>query len=68
VRNLSKRVNKEPNAATPHLKALGLLNYEDVHTFTLRQLFVDALLSDQCGISGFLEGDLEKVLRKAREF
>jgi len=68
VRQISKRVKKEPIAASPHLKALGLLNDEDVHTFTLRQLFVDAVLSDQCGISGLLEGDLEKVLKKAREF
>ena len=65
---ISKRVTKEPIAVSPHLEALGLLNDEDVHTFTLRQLFVDAVLSDQCGISGFIEGDLEKVLRKAREF
>ena len=41
---------------------------EDVDTFTLRQLFVDAVLSDQCDISGFIEGALEEVLRKAREF
>ena len=63
VRQISKRANKEPTAVS-----LGLLIDEDADTFTLRQLFVDAVLSDQCGISSFIEGGVEEVMRKAREF
>lgn len=68
VRQISKRANEEPATVSTHLKSLGLLIDEDVDTFTLRQLFVDAVLSDKCGISSFIEGGLEEVLRKAREF
>ena len=68
VRQISKRVNKEPSTVSTHLKSLGLLIDEDVDTFTLRQLFVDAVLSDQCRISSFIEGGMEEVMRKAREF
>ena len=68
VRQISKRANKEPTAVSTHLKSLGLLIVEDADTFTLRQLFVNAVLSDQCGISSFIEGGVEEVMRKAREF
>ena len=68
VRQISKRANKEPTAVSTHLRSLGLLIDEDADTFTLRQLFVNAVLSDQCGISSFIEGGVEEVMRKAREF
>ena len=68
VRQITKRVNKEPTTIGTYLKALGSLIDEEVDTFTLRQLFVDAVLSDQYGISGFIEGGLVEVLRKARAF
>ena len=68
VRQISKQAKKEPTTVSTHLRSLGLLIDEDFDTFTLRQLFVDAVLSDQCGISSFIEGGVEEVLRKASEF
>ena len=68
VRQISKQAKKEPTTVSTHLRSLGLLIDEDIDTFTLRQLFVDAVLSDQCGISSFIEGGVEEVLRKASEF
>ena len=68
MRQISKQAKKEPTTVSTHLKSLGLLIDEGVDTFSLRQLFVDAVLSDQCGISSFIEGGVEEVLRKASEF
>ena len=46
----------------------GLLINEEEDTFALRQLFVEAVLSDEYGITSFIEGSVEDVLMKAREF
>ena len=69
VRQVSKLARQEePGLVCEHLQSLGLLKGEDQDTLTLRQLFVDAVLSDNCGISNFIQGSREELVGKAIEF
>ena len=68
VRQITKEARDDQVRVSTHLKSLGLLNNEEDDTFHLRQLFVEAVLSDDHGISSFIEGSVEEVLWKAREF
>ena len=68
MRQVRKLVHNEAGQLSEHLRRLGLLNTEDLDTYTLRQLFVDAVLADDCSISNFVEGSQADVERKAREF
>ena len=68
VRQITKRTHDVQDRVSTHLKSLGLLINEDDDTFRLRQLFVEAVLSNAHGISSFIQGTAEDVLAKAREF
>ena len=68
VRQINKRTHDAQDQASIHLKSLGLLINEEDDTFRLRQLFVEAVLSNAHGISSFIQGTAEDVLMKAREF
>ena len=68
MRQVRKLIHNEAGQLSEHLRRLGLLNTEDLDTYTLRQLFVDAVLADDCSISNFVEGSQADVERKAREF
>ena len=68
IRKVRKLVHNEAGQLSDHLRRLELLSTEDLDTYTLRQLFVDAVLADDCSISNFFEGPHADVERKAREF
>ena len=68
VRQITKRTHDVQDRVSTHLKSLGLLINEEDDTFRLRQLFVEAVLSNAHGISSFIQGTVEDVLAKAREF
>lgn len=68
VMQVSKLAQEEPGLVCGHLQSLGLLKSEDQDTLTLRQLFVDAVLADNCGISNFIQGSREELVGKALEF
>ena len=68
VRQVSKLAHEEPGLVCEHLQTLGLLKGEDQDTLTLRKLFVDAVLADNCGISNFIQGSREELVGKAIEF
>ena len=65
---MSKLAQEEPGLVCEHLQSLGLLKGEDQDKLTLRQLFVDAVLADNCGISNFIQGSREELVGKAIEF
>ena len=50
MRQVRKLVHNEAGQLSEHLRRLGLLNTEDLDTYTLRQLFVDAVLAHDCSI------------------
>ena len=54
VRQITKQARDDQVRVSTHLKSLGLLNNEEDDTFHLRQLFVEAVLSDDHGISSFI--------------
>ena len=68
MRQVRKLVHNEAGQLSEHLRRLGLLNTEDLDTYTLRQLFVDAVLADDYSISNFVDGSQADVERKGREF
>ena len=68
MRQVRKLVHNEAGQLSEHLRRLGLLNTEDLDTYTLRQLFVDAVLADDCSISNFVYGSQADVERKGHEF
>ena len=68
VRQITKRTHDVQDRVSTHLKSLGLLINAEDDTFRLRQLFVEAVLSNAHGISSFIQGTAEDVLAKAREF
>ena len=68
VKQITKRTQNVQDRLSTHLKSLGLLINEEGDTFRLRQLFMEAVLSNAHGISSFIQGTEEDVLMKAREF
>ena len=67
VKQITKRTQNVQDRLSTHLKSLGLLINEEDDKFRLRQLFMEAVLSNARGISSFIQGT-EDVLMKAREF
>lgn len=51
MRQVRKLADNEAGELSEHLRRLGLLSTEDLDTYTLRQLFVDAGLADDCSFS-----------------
>ena len=65
---MSKLAQEEPGLVCEHLQSLSLLKGEDQDKLTLRQLFVDAVLADNCGISNFIQGSREELVGKFQSF
>lgn len=68
VRQVTKLAHKEPDLISGHLQSLGLFKGEDQDTWTLRRLFVDAVLADNGNVSNFIEGSRDELVGKALEF